>query len=168
MAPPPPRRALALSLLALLAAAARAHSAYRSYLPNGFAPSSGSYGHYDGTSYGNANLNGFGSDLNAAGLTWTRSLCTRDSDGDGQSNGFELGDPCCVWSSGNAAFSTQLGDPGHSSVSSSRNCSALPPCANGVSACVPASTGGASAGAAPGVLAALVAVAASLALGVFS
>jgi hypothetical protein len=24
-----------------------------------------------------------------------------DSDGDGQSNGFELGDPCCLWTSGN-------------------------------------------------------------------
>jgi hypothetical protein len=27
---------------------------------------------------------------------WTQTLCLADSDGDGQSNGQELGDPCCT------------------------------------------------------------------------
>ena len=30
-------------------------------------------------------------------------LLASDSDGDGQSNGFELGDPCCVWTSASGA-----------------------------------------------------------------
>jgi hypothetical protein len=153
-------RPLLLAAAALLATAARAHSAYRSYLPNGFAPSSTSYGHIDGTKYGNSNLNSFGSDLNAAGLSWSRTLCTRDSDGDGQSNGLELGDPCCTWTSGPPQFTSQLGDPGHASVRSSRNCSAIA-CANGVNACVPASTGGARAGAALSLVAAILAAAAA-------
>jgi len=139
------RRALAL---ALLAAAASARSAYRAELPNGFAPASTSYGHYDGGSNSQATLNSFGSDFNAAGIKWTRSLCTRDSDGDGQSNGFELGDPCCVWAgSGSPAFTTQVGDPGHAGVKSSRNCSAVT-CANGVSPCAPTGAGAARVGAA--------------------
>jgi hypothetical protein len=40
-----------------------------------------------------SNLNSFGSDFNPR--SWTRALCLKDSDGDGQPNGFELGDPCC-------------------------------------------------------------------------
>ncbi|KAH8044602.1 hypothetical protein JL721_12813 [Aureococcus anophagefferens] len=41
--------------------------------------------------------NSFGDDFAAAGFAWTPWLCEADSDGDGQSNGFELGDPCCCW-----------------------------------------------------------------------
>jgi dopamine beta-monooxygenase len=29
--------------------------------------------------------------------TWTPELCRKDSDGDGKSNGEELGDPNCEW-----------------------------------------------------------------------
>jgi len=35
-----------------------------------------------------------------AGEVWSKELCEMDTDGDGQSNGLELGDPCCVWSIG--------------------------------------------------------------------
>lgn len=28
---------------------------------------------------------------------WTKELCTKDSDGDGRTNGEELGDPNCTW-----------------------------------------------------------------------
>ncbi|EGZ08189.1 hypothetical protein PHYSODRAFT_255915, partial [Phytophthora sojae] len=41
--------------------------------------------------------NAFGRDFEDAGLVWTKELCEADSDQDGQTNGQELGDPCCVW-----------------------------------------------------------------------
>ncbi|ESO92726.1 hypothetical protein LOTGIDRAFT_162200 [Lottia gigantea] len=43
--------------------------------------------------------NPFGLDFEKVGKLWTR-LCRLDSDGDGKSNGEELGDPRCVWSPG--------------------------------------------------------------------
>ncbi|OWZ14038.1 hypothetical protein PHMEG_00012541 [Phytophthora megakarya] len=39
--------------------------------------------------------NDFGLDFVEAMFVWTRSFCEKDSDGDGQTNGQELGDPCC-------------------------------------------------------------------------
>lgn len=45
-------------------------------------------------------LNHFGESFRLAGLTWTQELCRADSDGDGISNGAELGDPCCIWIQG--------------------------------------------------------------------
>ncbi|XP_062566816.1 tyramine beta-hydroxylase-like [Saccostrea cucullata] len=39
----------------------------------------------------------FGKDFDAAGKKWTQELCRKDSDGDGKTNGEELGDPNCVW-----------------------------------------------------------------------
>ena len=41
--------------------------------------------------------NRFGHDFATEAFTWTASLCRRDSDRDGRSNGEELGDPHCVW-----------------------------------------------------------------------
>lgn len=43
-------------------------------------------------------LNVFGEDWKLNGFVWTKELCELDSDGDGFTNGEELGDPCCVWS----------------------------------------------------------------------
>lgn len=43
-------------------------------------------------------LNVFGEDFKKAGYRWTEALCRMDSDGDGRTNGEELGDPCCSWS----------------------------------------------------------------------
>ena len=31
---------------------------------------------------------------------WTTALCRSDSDGDGKTNGEELGDPFCIWERG--------------------------------------------------------------------
>eukprot|EP00927_Polykrikos_kofoidii_P020873 TRINITY_DN19966_c0_g1_i1.p1 TRINITY_DN19966_c0_g1~~TRINITY_DN19966_c0_g1_i1.p1 ORF type:complete len:655 (-),score=86.17 TRINITY_DN19966_c0_g1_i1:47-2011(-) len=45
-------------------------------------------------------LNVFGRDFQSAGTQWTKDLCQKDSDKDGQSNGVELGDPACTWSVG--------------------------------------------------------------------
>mmetsp|Transcript_18058 Transcript_18058/g.36528 ORF Transcript_18058/g.36528 Transcript_18058/m.36528 type:complete len:735 (+) Transcript_18058:124-2328(+) len=42
-------------------------------------------------------LSPFGQDWKDAGFRWTTELCQADSDGDGLTNGEELGDPCCVW-----------------------------------------------------------------------
>ena len=44
-------------------------------------------------------LDNFGESFRKAGFKWTKEFCQEDSDGDGQSNGFELGDPFCklVW-----------------------------------------------------------------------
>ena len=49
---------------------------------------------------GNPNLNSFGLDWKANVYEWTTDLCTADSDGDGFTNGEELGDPCCTWVAG--------------------------------------------------------------------
>ena len=49
---------------------------------------------------GGGDRNVFGLDFAAAGRTWTRYLCMKDSDGDGQTNGQELGDPQCTWTAG--------------------------------------------------------------------
>eukprot|EP00930_Biecheleria_cincta_P014987 TRINITY_DN12658_c0_g1_i8.p1 TRINITY_DN12658_c0_g1~~TRINITY_DN12658_c0_g1_i8.p1 ORF type:complete len:815 (-),score=130.99 TRINITY_DN12658_c0_g1_i8:80-2524(-) len=45
-------------------------------------------------------LNPFGKALKDADFKWTQALCNADSDGDGFSNGEELGDPCCSWKEG--------------------------------------------------------------------
>lgn len=53
---------------------------------------------HDTCAGGNFPLNPFGIDFSAQGYKWTKELCETDSDGDGLTNGEELGDPCCVWS----------------------------------------------------------------------
>jgi len=62
--------------------------------------------------------NAFGLDWAAAGFTWTVELCNKDSDGDGMTNGQELGDPDCVWTPENEFFTEGVTHPG-------QNC--LPP-----------------------------------------
>jgi len=69
------------------------------------------------------------------------ALCAVDSDGDGQSNGFELGDECCTWTAAaqTPLQSTSISNPGDkASVSTRPACDgtcgagggggALPPC----------------------------------------
>ncbi|GLE01933.1 hypothetical protein PINS_up010771 [Pythium insidiosum] len=47
---------------------------------------------------GGGELNPFGLDFLVIGnRSWNKALCERDSDGDGHTNGQELGDPCCLW-----------------------------------------------------------------------
>ncbi|KAH9503101.1 hypothetical protein Btru_069960 [Bulinus truncatus] len=52
-------------------------------------------GHFidQGTGYRNP----FGLDFEKEGHVWTEALCRKDSDGDGMTNGQELGDPNCFW-----------------------------------------------------------------------
>ncbi|XP_033732461.1 tyramine beta-hydroxylase-like isoform X2 [Pecten maximus] len=57
--------------------------------------------------------NQFGSDFENAGKKWTKSLCMMDSDGDGKTNGEELGDPNCVWTKGGTpAVTIDISHPG--------------------------------------------------------
>lgn len=58
--------------------------------------------------------NPFGQAFKNAGLQWTAELCALDSDGDGQSNGVELGDPDCQWSEGGTPNRTSgISHPGY-------------------------------------------------------
>jgi len=84
--------------LALVLAVLGAAQARRQYLGRIPAAQGIAYGHVS-TSGGGAR-NDFGNDFSAAGREWTTSLCQQDSDGDGRSNGEELGDPNCVWQVG--------------------------------------------------------------------
>jgi hypothetical protein len=112
-----------------------AHSAYKAYLPNGQNVPVNAYGHRDGSSPNNGNVNSFGTDLGNAGLRWTTNLCQLDSDGDGQSNGLELGDPCCVWMPGASPLqSSDVSSPGQSYSRTARNCSKVT-CSNGIDPC---------------------------------
>jgi len=75
------------------AAAASGYDEFRMLLPNG--QRLAALGHESAT--GGGPRNAFGRAFAAAGFEWTEGLCRADSDGDGQSNGFELGDACCCW-----------------------------------------------------------------------
>lgn len=60
------------------------------------------------------------------GLKWNKVICQADADGDGQTNGFEMGDPCCTWSIGQAPmFTTGLSDPNSATSKSIRQ---MPKC----------------------------------------
>lgn len=47
---------------------------------------------------------------------WTVALCQMDSDGDGRTNGEELGDPNCTWTTNSGKMNTTAGitHPGNS------------------------------------------------------
>ncbi|EGZ07071.1 hypothetical protein PHYSODRAFT_531037 [Phytophthora sojae] len=55
---------------------------------------------------GGGATNAFGEAFEAAGHQWTAELCQADSDGDGATNGEELGDACCSWTPSTALSST--------------------------------------------------------------
>ena len=48
----------------------------------------------------------------ANNVTYSKAVCQADSDGDGLTNGQELGDPTCVWSVGGTPTSGPKGHPG--------------------------------------------------------
>ena len=105
-----------LSTLAIIAST----YAYRqdlAKLPNG-----NSYGLTLGHPGGNTKVpTKLASSFYAAGQTWNKAFCMADADGDGQSNGLEMGDPCCRWSIGQTPqFTTGLSDP-NSAASTSMN-----------------------------------------------
>ncbi|GJQ12066.1 hypothetical protein GpartN1_g3857.t1 [Galdieria partita] len=80
-------------------------------------------GHQDAV--GMTGINEFGKDFRKVGGNWKR-LCVLDSDGDGQSNGMELGDPCCVWKQGDIPF--RVWDISHPGSKSSMTKATRPVC----------------------------------------
>ncbi|KAG1702298.1 hypothetical protein DVH05_010088 [Phytophthora capsici] len=69
-------------------------------IPNGDkVPGIKALGHED-TIGEDTTRNVFGIAFEEAGTEWTNELCGADSDEDGQTNGQELGDPCCIWKEG--------------------------------------------------------------------
>ncbi len=58
---------------------------------------------------------------------WNHTFCCMDADKDGQTNGLELGDPCCVWSvNATPAYATDISHPGDAASMTKR---AAPACA---------------------------------------
>lgn len=53
-----------------------------------------------------AELNPFGVAFREHAYQWTKHLCEMDADGDGYSNGQELGDPHCQWAPGKKVRTT--------------------------------------------------------------
>ena len=113
---------LRLILAAAIISSAAARPTYASLFPNGNsvpcppdAPgcalgACAAVGH--ASCAGGGALNDFGRAFAAAGYVWTAELCEADSDGDGVSNGAELGDPGCVWKSGAVAQFPAVSHPG--------------------------------------------------------
>jgi len=76
---------------------------------------------------GSGDRNPFGLAFKANNLAWDANICGQDSDGDGRSNGEELGDPDCTWKFNTVPkMSTGLSHPGiceplNSTVCQSKN-----------------------------------------------
>ncbi len=67
--------------------------------------------------------NGYGRDYSSYGRNWNLRLCASDSDVDGQTNGLELGDPCCGWGGGvsSTEFSSAISNPGDGTSRTTRS-----------------------------------------------
>jgi hypothetical protein len=78
---------------------------------------------------GNNALNRFGIDFRSAGFQWTRALCLKDSDGDGFTNGYELGDETCTWTPQNPTplRTINLSHPGLASNTPATSAPTRPP-----------------------------------------
>jgi|GEM_PF-793757 len=115
--------------MSLLSPAASAFSGYVSDVPNGSVTGCNTCH----TAGGGTARNAFGLDV-AANLTplqnvdWA-ALYDLDSDGDGQTNGEELGDPCGAWTGGPAPRTTDISQPGNiNSTSADPNTPVCDPC----------------------------------------
>ncbi|ETN20032.1 hypothetical protein PPTG_03125 [Phytophthora nicotianae INRA-310] len=114
------RVTLSIAVVATAIAVANARPTYVARLPNGDNVSGvAALGHVNPD--GGGTNNDFGLDFASAGEEWTTAFCQQDSDGDGQTNGQELGDPCCEWvqdSNAVVRWSEGVSHPGDSSSTS--------------------------------------------------
>lgn len=109
--PTPMHSIVTLVALCLLAPTAHGYPKFVTQVPNGAnVPGVKAIGHVDVT--GGGPRNQFGKDFAANGASWNVALCQLDSDGDGATNGEELGDPCCLWKVGGTPTSTTATSPG--------------------------------------------------------
>ncbi|KAL4164330.1 hypothetical protein KRP22_004198 [Phytophthora ramorum] len=110
---------LTIALAAQFASEAEASKKYVKLMPNGGnVPDTPAIGHPDGTG-DDSDTNAFGDAFAEADYTWTKEFCEADTDGDGQTNGQELGDPCCEWvKGGTPLWSTGVSHPGDASKTS--------------------------------------------------
>ncbi|KAH9125020.1 hypothetical protein LEN26_001585 [Aphanomyces euteiches] len=94
-----------------IAASVAAIPTYVAKVPNGDKVSGvAAIGHVDPA--GGGARGPFGLAFAGASHTWTTALCQADSDGDGATNGEELGDPCCTWKVGATLATTTATHPG--------------------------------------------------------
>lgn len=121
------RTFFALLLVSLLVPLLDARPFFKPRIPNGdrledpsAGISCGALGHTQCVP--GAPRNPFGLAFKAAGLRWTVALCRSDSDGDGLTNGEEMGDPCCVWKPGKKPTrTTMLSHPGFKEEDGAKN-----------------------------------------------
>ncbi|CAH0485905.1 unnamed protein product [Peronospora farinosa] len=108
------RLQVAMLALGLMVAPSTIESypSYVSLIPNGGeVPDTPNLGHLDPA--GETGMSVFGEAFSKATNVWGPALCQEDTDGDGYTNGQELGDPCCTWTESNPAglITDGLGDP---------------------------------------------------------
>lgn len=115
--------------LVCLATHGLALKSYQSKIPNGDNIPHPCKANYRWGGVGHQNMGGggvrnpFGEAFAAQGRSWTADLCNADSDGDGRTNGEELGDPSCVWTEGSIPAATSgLSHPGVCEPTNSTDC----------------------------------------------
>lgn len=95
-----------------------AYSEYADAIPNAWnVPGYTNIGHLTAT--GRTGKNAFGSAFASANYVWTVAYCQADSDGDGQTNSQELGDPCCefdVTTNPVVRWTTGISHPGNANL----------------------------------------------------
>jgi dopamine beta-monooxygenase len=108
----------AVVVCAALVALAAAYPTYQQAIPNGDkitrnGEAAFGAGHVNPAGGGEV-LNDFGTDFLQAGSKWSINLCENDVDGDGFTNGQELGDPDCTWTPGaKPSRTTGISHPGY-------------------------------------------------------
>eukprot|EP00672_Neobodo_designis_P021900 CAMPEP_0174834630 /NCGR_PEP_ID=MMETSP1114-20130205/4943_1 /TAXON_ID=312471 /ORGANISM="Neobodo designis, Strain CCAP 1951/1" /LENGTH=411 /DNA_ID=CAMNT_0016068551 /DNA_START=41 /DNA_END=1276 /DNA_ORIENTATION=- len=112
------RRPVWLLVVALLDVALGFRS-FQGQIPNGASVTSNGQA-WPGVGHlapgGGGALNAFGVAWRDAGRRWSTVLCAADSDGDGFTNGAELGDPDCIWVPGaSPGRATGISHPGFAS-----------------------------------------------------
>ncbi|KAH9488419.1 hypothetical protein Btru_067383 [Bulinus truncatus] len=98
--------------LPLLFSTCLCYAFYKDRIPNGHNIPHPCIPNYRWSGVGHFNRNGggqtnaFGQDFASHGHQWSKSLCLQDSDGDGRTNGQELGDSDCTWTQNQSRSST--------------------------------------------------------------